>query len=302
MGVEYYTARFLLQARAERRVFGRTLTIGRQNFFVNRPRLEQLAREFGFNTLEFLKSASPADLVYIEPFFKHLLQATEIESLDVSNYEGATHVHDMNQPIPEALKNSFDTVFEAGSLEHIFNLPVAIKNLMDALRPGGTLFIQTPANNYFGHGFYQFSPELFYRVLSPANGFKIERMHVFEHFFPAHSFSTSLFAVSDPEKIRKRVQLVNKRPTLLLIEARKIENCPIFATTPQQSDYLPLWEKQSTPAGVPAIAQPTCLRDSFKERLYALPLRWVGWLSLQYLANRGGKPSLKNPEFFKELD
>ena len=33
----------------------------------------------------------------------------------------------------------------------------------------------TPANNFFGHGFYQFTPELFFRIFSAANGFEVER-------------------------------------------------------------------------------------------------------------------------------
>lgn len=310
MGLEYYTARFLLQSRASGRSFGKTLTIGRQNFFVSRPQLESLAREFGFNTLEFLKSASPSELVYVEPFLKQLLDATSIESLDASTYELATHVHDMNTPLPDALKGRFDTVLEAGSLEHIFNFPVAIKNVMEALKPGGTLFIQSPANNYFGHGFYQFSPELFYRVLSAANGFAVKRMFALEHLFPGHFFATPLFAVADPAKVHKRIQLVNNRPTLLLIEAQRTENRPIFATAPQQSDYVQVWQgpdaPQPTGPGIPVInagvAHPPCLQDSMKHRLYRLPLRWVGTLFLQYLANRKNPPSLANKEFFKKVD
>jgi len=36
--------------------------------------------------------------------------------------------------------------------------------------------IHTPASNLCGHGFYQFSPELFYRALNATNGFEVERM------------------------------------------------------------------------------------------------------------------------------
>jgi hypothetical protein len=297
MGLEKYTARFLLEAKASGVSFGRTLTLGRQNFFVARPDLEKLAGDFRFSSAEFLNSFPAAELVFVEPFFKKILGASVIESMDASNYEAATHVHDMNTPLPSALRNKYDVVFEAGSLEHIFNFPIAIQNLMLAVRPGGYFFIQTPANNYFGHGLYQFSPELFYRVLSPANGFQIKRMQVFEHFFPGHFFAASRYAVTDPEKVRKRVQLVNNRPTLLLIEACKTADVPIFATPPQQSDYVQLWGQTGAS---PAAAEPTCFQNNLVQKLYSIPLKWVGSLLLQYFGNRKQKPALSNKEFFRK--
>jgi 2-polyprenyl-3-methyl-5-hydroxy-6-metoxy-1,4-benzoquinol methylase len=57
-------------------------------------------------------------------------------------------------------------VFDGGTLEHIFDYPTAIKNCMKMVKPGGHLLLTTPANNWFGHGFYQFSPELFYSFVS----------------------------------------------------------------------------------------------------------------------------------------
>ena len=54
----------------------------------------------------------------------------------------------------------------------IFNFPVAIRNLMRMAKVGGQVFLTTPANNFCGHGFYQFSPELAYRIFALENGFE----------------------------------------------------------------------------------------------------------------------------------
>jgi SAM-dependent methyltransferase len=298
MGVEYYTTRFLLQARAQGCDFGRVLTIGRQNLQLTPRDLDRLAREFKFNAADLIGTKPGSALTYIEPVFENLLKAASVESLDVSTYEGATHVHDMNAPLPERFHSQYDTILEAGSLEHIFNLPTALKNLMQAVKVGGSIFIQTPANNYFGHGFYQFSPELFYRVFSAESGFELRRMHLFEHFYPCFFFATKPVEVTDPAAIRKRVQLVNNRPTLLLIEARKIAEKPIFAATPQQSDYVPLWH--ASQSVMPTGAQrPVVLQRRWQHILYALPLKLIGRLSLQYLAARANKPALSNRDFFK---
>lgn len=293
MGVEYYTTRFLLQARAHGVEFGRVLTIGRQNFVVTKDQFRKLGREFSFDP-EVLLSAAAEELVYVEPVLKRLLQASSAESIDVSNYEGATHVHDMNAPLPEELRGKFDTVLEAGSLEHIFNFPTALKNLMEAVKVGGRIFFQTPANNYFGHGFYQFSPELFYRALSAENGFAVRRMQVVEHFYPCHFFATETYDVADPAEVRRRVVLVSNRPALLLIEAERVAEKEIFAKPPQQSDYVPLWENQTSGTIVPV-----CRMDNWKFKVYRLPLKLVGRLWLQYFGRRKDRPSLGNRDFFK---
>lgn len=72
---------------------------------------------------------------------------------------------------------------------------------MEAVKEGGRIFIMTQCDNAMGHGFYQFSPELFHRVFSPENGFALEQMFIAEGSFgkvPWHS-------VADPKDIRRQV-------------------------------------------------------------------------------------------------
>jgi hypothetical protein len=300
MGVEYYTTRFLLQARARGHAFGRTLTIGRQNLLITARDLEKLAHEFGFAPADLTAIEPESALTYVEPLLTRLLKAAEVESLDASRYEGATHIHNLNLPLPENLRARYDTILEAGSLEHIFNFPIAIKNLMEAVKVGGAIFIQTPANNYFGHGFYQFSPEVFYRVFTEENGFEIQRVELFEHLYPSHPFATRAHRVADPAKVGKRVQLVNNRPTLLLIEARRVAEKPIFANTPQQSDYVPMWQTNQSAMATEAQT-PLVLQRRPTHLCYNLPLGLVGHLWIQYQLG-GDKPALSNREFFNPAE
>jgi hypothetical protein len=143
----------------------------------------------------------------------------------------------MNLAIPNDLKNAFSVVIDAGTLEHVFNFPTAIKNCMEMVEEGGHLLLMTPTNNFMGHGFYQFSPELFFRVCSAANGFEVARAIVC-----GVDPGAQWYEVVDPAKARRRVELVTNRPAYLLIQARKVRSVPILAVAPQQSDYRPLWE------------------------------------------------------------
>jgi SAM-dependent methyltransferase len=138
----------------------------------------------------------------------------------------------MNQDLPRELDGKFTLVIDAGTLEHIFNFPTAIRNCMRLLEVGGHLVVATPANNFMGHGFYQFSPELFYRVLAPENGFRVVRMYVCEV-----RRCGPWYELTDPAALKQRVELVNHVPTYLLVLAQKVSEEAPFAEPPQQSDY-----------------------------------------------------------------
>jgi hypothetical protein len=114
---------------------------------------------------------------------------------------------------------------------------------MELLKVGGTFVTSTPANNFMGHGFYQFSPELFFRLFCPENGFRLDRMLAFEY-----ELVGARYEVVDPKNLRRRVELMATGARIeLWVEARKVEaqpgDLPLF---PQQSDYTALWESNST--------------------------------------------------------
>jgi SAM-dependent methyltransferase len=240
MGIDIETARFLLARRRDKVAFERCATLGRQHYFVSNTETRSLLRESGLSP-EAFPALFPANYPgYSEPFWE-MLGVKSLATVDASKFEGATHVHDMNQPIPPEWREAFDVVCDVGTLEHVFNFPVAIRNCMEMVKRGGCFFAQTPANNYFGHGFYQFSPELFFRVLSPQNGFQVEHCVAVEQG-PRRRW----FSVTDPEAARARVTLINTNPVVLFVWAKRIEVKPLFAITPQQSDYAVAWAGSTT--------------------------------------------------------
>lgn len=230
MGLNFNMTRLLIDERARSKAFNNTATLGRQSMHVSGTRLQYSLNEYGFHSVDAHALIS-GNNGYCEPFLR-VLGATTTDSIDVSDYERATILHEMNTPIPEALKQRFDTLIDSGSLEHIFNFPVAIKNCMEMVREGGRFISITPANNFFGHGFYQFSPELFFRVLSPENGFRVDRMIFFEDDYIARWYS-----VADPLEVRSRVEILNTTPSYLFVVASRVKVVPVFEQPPQQSDY-----------------------------------------------------------------
>jgi hypothetical protein len=237
MGLDINAVQFLIAARAAGVSMGEVLMLGRQDLNVYPATMMRLLSAQGLGT-ELFQPGAP-DTGYAEPCFR-ALGATQVRSMDVSGFEGADFVHDLNQPVGPELKERFNTVYDGGTLEHVFDFPTGLRNCMEMLKTGGRLFIHTVANNYCGHGFYQFSPELFFRALGPENGFEVERM-VLHAMGPYGRW----YEVSNPTAIHSRVELINCLPVQLLIRAKRVAVQPVFARTVQQSDFAVYWARQT---------------------------------------------------------
>lgn len=233
MGLDTASIKFCCAAKAMGVDFSRTLMIGRQSMFSNANELGKVFSVLGIdeNPQQFL-----VENKYAEKFFL-LLGAKEVTSLDYTDYEGATIIHDMNSPISGPLKNKFSVVYDGGTLEHIFNIPQALKNCMEMIEVGGFFLQANIANNFMGHGFYQFSPELLFRVFSPENGFATKVVLVHERIRDG-----KWYVVKDPDKAKQRVLLCNSNPTYVLTIAQKTADAEIFKNHPLQSDYVSLWK------------------------------------------------------------
>jgi hypothetical protein len=108
------------------------------------------------------------------------------ESIDVSDYEGCTHVHDLNDPVPASLRDRYALTYNGGTLEHIFDVRAVLRNLFAMLKAGGVIVHVGPMNGWVDHGFYQFSPTFFadyYR----ANAFTALSGFMLKALKPDHS-------------------------------------------------------------------------------------------------------------------
>jgi hypothetical protein len=232
MGISVHCAKFLFYAKKQGANYTQSLMLGRQTLFATPEEIGKLAQYFG-NSAKKNTDVSFSD-GYAEPLFE-ILGCNTIDSIDFSDYEKATVLHNLNKPIPNHLKNKYTIIFDGGTMEHIFNIPVAFKNCMEMLKVGGHYLAITPANNMFGHGFYQFSPELFFSLFHPQNGFKIKKVMLLV------DGAKDWYEVLNPETVKSRVFLKNDRPTNLMVIAEKIAEVDLTDLQVQQSDYVYTW-------------------------------------------------------------
>jgi hypothetical protein len=237
----YFThdVRFLFSCYRRGASFKRVLVIGRSLVWVSAPQLCEAAAEFGISMdLPVAERILTKNNGYCEPLFE-FLGAEEVKAVDVSSYEGAEIIHDMNQPLPGSMNERFTSVVDGGSLEHVFNIVQAITNCMELTAEGGSFISLSPANNFLGHGFHPLSPEFLFAALSEQNGFKVRRMLVHEN-----KIKTQVYEVMDPREYGQRVVLCNRLPVFIKTWATRESVKPLFQTFPQQPDWDMLWERK----------------------------------------------------------
>lgn len=279
MGFETNAAALLLKMRRDGVDFGRVLTLGHQHLHLDPATHRRVLARLGLPLADEVP-------VYADGLLA-ALGASHVEALDASAYEGATRVHDLNEPVPASWREQFGLVFDGGTLEHVFNFSTALKNCMEMVKPQGRFVSVTMPNNWCGHGFYQFSPELFFRALSPENGFSVIEMYF------ADVEGRRFYRIADPAAVRDRVQLRTSEPVFLLVHARRDAVRNVFATPPQQSDYVSDW------AGDKAAVAPKPY-EAWKESPILRPIRRI---RRQMLLRRHRRIfSFRNRAFYQPAD
>ena len=214
MGINKSALRLMLLAKKEKADFSKMLTLGRLRYYADK------------DLSPYKHIIKSSDSHYTNDYSDELYTqfgAESIDCMDFSDYEKASILHDLNTPFPEELKSKFSVLIDSGTLEHVFSFTTGMKSCMEALKVGGHFLGITPANNMMGHGFYQLSPELYYRIFSKENGFRVK--HLF--LVPADEVdvdSAPWYSVPDPKEVRSRIMLCNNKPMYMLVIAEKIED------------------------------------------------------------------------------
>ena len=154
---------------------GCCLELGRQTIRFNRQQFSDFLTDLDTNesrsvavkdTLNRLKNAykdnGTGSTLSDEIFFKSL-GFEDVISVDLSSYQEASCKHDLNIPgLSKKLNAPVDFIIEAGTAEHIFHLPNYLENICESLSDGGVVVHLIPSQGYLDHGFYQFSPTVFF--------------------------------------------------------------------------------------------------------------------------------------------
>lgn len=275
MGLDLNSVKFLLWSKNLGVSFDRTLTLGRQGMSCARGALRRELKNFGIpfdeNDVNRCFEKTPSTPAFAENFLK-FLGAKKIVTVDRSDFEGATLLHDLNDRFPEDLRGTFDLVIDGGTLEHIFDYPRALSNCLELLRAEGHFVTLTPASGAMGHGFYQFSPELFFRVFSQERGYALKKIVLYE----CAKTNSDFFDVQDPARSGGR-SVSPLQPMQLAVLAQKLIEPVSVSGPPQQSDYVEAWAQAENEKTEARSTKELPVSKLLQWR-YALNPYWPSWL------------------------
>ena len=262
----------VLMTEANRRPFeGSIITLGRQDVFVTYEQLLRLADIAGFAAPrviepEITTAANWAEKGCIsDSCLLRYLGFGDVQSMDVSDYEHATQIFDLNNPdLPEELVGAFDVVLDGGTLEHVFHVPNVLRSIVRMLKPGGRVIHMAPSSNHMDHGFYMFSPTLFADYYA-ANGFSIETLQVLRYTEPivTSPWILSDYPIGNPFALGMG-QLDNAMYSVICIATKGPDSTG--DNIPQQSFY------QMSPPGPPPAVAPATVGQAIKAVLKKIPL------------------------------
>lgn len=240
MGIDYVSFERLTELSTRFRPKGRSLMLGRQRFKIQTPYrnlYDETLKRHGYENLSRFELLQ--DDGYAETVFRSL-GFGPVETMDFSAYEGAQLLHDLNTIPSEGLEEQFDFIFDGGTIEHVFHVPNALESVYRMLKPGGRFLSLNGFNGWYGHGMYQFNPELvwtFWRRACNCNVIDCRSVPI----EPEDGFGQ--VEMSDPAVTGVRLKLKNKigpgRVYLCYeIEKTTESHLPDFAL---QSDYERKW-------------------------------------------------------------
>lgn len=207
----------------------KALTLGRQGIHINQDTINYFCKKYGFDSID-INSENYSEILFKKLGFNH------VDSVDCSEYEGATIIHDMNKPLN--ITDKYNYIFDGGTIEHIFNIPQVLENVINLLEIGGIFCSVTVNNNFSGHGMYQFSPELFLSTLTNDYGMEIKELYVSK----INTEQNEWVNVNDfkhNEGGRNGFMFNDTHPVYIITIAKKISNerKSLILDSPQQYSY-----------------------------------------------------------------
>jgi hypothetical protein len=249
---------------------GPVMTLGNQDLFASEADLRTMFAEVGVTPREPAEvplHTSPVlreffgeksqDYVHARVFFD-MLGLDGYADLDKFPDDEPVIRHDLNDPVPDDLRGRFGLVLDGGTIEHVFDIAQALRNVVAMVRVGGCV-VQFNPHWHPDHGFYSLNPCLFYDFFG-ACGFDEMTCYVLQG---------DLRNVLDPQpcfEYRPGMEyqhlLDPERTPVLCFAARKVADVPTVNPTQdfyshRRGDDAPLDVPPSPPgAGSPNGAGP----------------------------------------------
>jgi hypothetical protein len=292
MGIDTIAAKMvLLLKNTSGQNMENTLVLGRQRNHIGSQFKKRISVELGI-------SSKALSTKYADEFL-FAVGAKGFQVLDISNYESAQVIQDLNIPIPDSLRNRYSVVMDIGTSEHVYDVAQSLANIRNLCSLGGQIMVLSPANRFLGHGFYQFSPELFFRAFGQEFGFDINALYLIKDA----PFRQRWYQLSDPKNLGRRGNISTGKRCFIGVIATKVSE-PQDIHSPFQSDYVGAWgASQVSRLGAKYLTLPPLLQRllditaiailrRFRNRISPQKFHWKDGAYIPLVAKRRLSPKI----------
>jgi SAM-dependent methyltransferase len=181
MGLSYSVIESIAREARSRPYGGTALMLGRQTVDLTPEQALVLLRSQGIDatdarldldtTTQQTKRDAKTRVSDIALF--KALGFSSVMAMDISDYEGADIVHNLNDPVPDQYEGLADLIVDGSTLDNIFDPTTGLKNIAKMLRPGGRCFLLNCGNasRHFGGIPYTMFNPLWFLDYFVANDF-----------------------------------------------------------------------------------------------------------------------------------
>lgn len=238
MGITKPMARFIVREAKHAPIRGAVLLLGRQTVSLTPAAFHALLDDEGVKLAdtsvdldEHTTHGAGRGLISDSYFFR-ALGADDVSAIDVSDYEGADIVHDLNEPVPPSLENRFDFICNGSVLDNVFAPAAALCNVTRLLKPHGRVAHLEHASNVINGAYLQFSPNWFSDYYA-LNGFADCKSYL--AFFRELDGPWELYACLHDGSSEPRTMRSGKRAMTLVIAEKSPTST--FNRLPTQKQY-----------------------------------------------------------------
>ena len=159
--------RLLVAEHKKKPISGNVLALGKQSVAVSLPKIKEIFKESGCEINPKFQEKYDKNTRYRaggldDEALLSMFGNVNYQTMDVSDYENASIIHNLNNPIPKELEGQFDYIIDGGTFDHLFDLKTCFENVTKLLKPGGRIFQWNAASNYANAGYLSFSADFFY--------------------------------------------------------------------------------------------------------------------------------------------
>ncbi len=163
MGISTHIFRAFLREHKHRPFVGKGLLIGRQSVFFDVAQARHICESEGVPMSDTFAEADVdtrggGEIIDYDLFASFC--DMRMDALDITAYEHANIVHDMNEPVPEHLENQYDFIFNGSCMDNLFSPGEFMNNCTKMLRPGGRVVNIEHGSMYPG-AYITYSPDYF---------------------------------------------------------------------------------------------------------------------------------------------